>query len=80
VATALTVSPQRQASYLRKTFGLLAKNRKRTKIAGVVWYSWRDLPGGIWFNHTGLFTEDLNPKPSWSAFVGLTGGRPRLAG
>jgi polysaccharide biosynthesis protein PslG len=80
VATALTVSPQRQASYLRKTFGLLAKNRKRMKIAGVVWYSWRDLPGGIWFNHTGLFTEDLNPKPSWSAFVGLTGGQPRLAG
>jgi hypothetical protein len=74
VATALTVSRQRQASYLRKTFGLLAKNRKRMKIAGVVWYSWRDLPGGVWFNHTGLFTEDLNPKPAWSAFVGLTGG------
>jgi hypothetical protein len=76
VATPLTVSPQRQASYLRKTFGLLAKNRKRMKIAGVVWYSWRDLPGGIWFNHTGLFTETLDPKPSWSAFVGLTGGSP----
>jgi polysaccharide biosynthesis protein PslG len=76
VATALTVSPQRQASYLRKTFGLLAKNRKRMKIAGVVWYSWRDLPGGVWFNHTGLFTETLDPKPSWNAFVGLTGGSP----
>ena len=76
VATPLTVSPQRQATYLRKTFGLLAKNRKRMKIAGVVWYSWRDLPGGIWFNHTGLFTETLDPKPSWNAFVGLTGGSP----
>jgi polysaccharide biosynthesis protein PslG len=74
VATALTVSPQRQASYLRKTFGVLAKNRKRMKIAGVVWYSWRDLPGGVWFNHTGLFTQALDPKPSWNAFVGLTGG------
>jgi hypothetical protein len=76
VVTALTVSPQRQASYLRKTFGLLAKNRKRMKIAGVVWYSWRDLPGGIWFNNTGLFTQTLDPKPSWDALVGLTGGTP----
>ncbi|HEY1237442.1 MAG TPA: hypothetical protein VGE91_03840 [Solirubrobacterales bacterium] len=76
VATPLTVSPQRQAAYLRKTFRLLGKNRKRMRIAGVVWYSWRDLPGGVWFNHTGLFTETLDPKPSWSAFVGLTGGSP----
>ena len=76
VATPLTVSPQRQATYLRKTFGLLAKNRNRFKVAGVIWYSWRDLPGGIWFNHTGLFTETLDPKPSWNAFVGLTGGSP----
>ena len=76
VATPLTVSPQRQASYLRKTFNMLANKRKRFKIAGVVWYSWRDLPGGVWFNHTGLFTQTLDPKPSWNAFVGLTGGSP----
>jgi polysaccharide biosynthesis protein PslG len=72
--TPLTVSPQRQAAYLRQSFGLLAANRRRLKIAGVVWYSWRDLPGGIWFNHTGLFSQDFDPKPAWSAFVGLTGG------
>ena len=76
VATALTVSPQRQATYLRKTFNLFGKKRKSMKIAGVIWYSWRDLPGGIWFNHTGLFTEGSGPKPAWSAFVGLTGGSP----
>jgi hypothetical protein len=72
--TPLTVSPRRQASYLRQTYRLMAANRGRYKIAGVVWYSWRDLPGGIWFNHTGLFTESFDPKPSWQAFVGLTGG------
>jgi hypothetical protein len=72
----LQVSPEVQASYLLTTFRLLAKARKRTGIAGVVWYSWRDLPGRIWFNHTGLFTEDFTPKPSWSAFVSLTGGSP----
>jgi polysaccharide biosynthesis protein PslG len=72
--TPLTVSPQRQAAYLRQTYNEMAANRKRLKIAGVIWYSWRDLPGGIWFNHTGLFTQDFDPKPSWDAFVGLTGG------
>jgi hypothetical protein len=74
--TPLTVSPRRQAAYLRQTYKLMAANRGRLKIAGVIWYSWRDLPGGIWFNHTGLFTQAFNPKPSWKAFVGLTGGSP----
>jgi hypothetical protein len=74
--TPLTVSPQRQASYLRKSFGLLASNRKRLRIAGVVWYSWRDVPGGIWFDNTGLFTQNLDPKPAWRTFTALTGGEP----
>jgi hypothetical protein len=78
--TPLTVSPQRQATYLRKAFNLLAKNRKRLKIAGVVWYSWRDVPGGIWFNHTGLFTQTLDPKPAWEAFASLTGGSAAATG
>jgi hypothetical protein len=73
----LTVSPARQANYLRKTYRLMAANRKRLRIAGVVWYSWRDVAGGgIWFAYTGLFTADLSPKPAWNAFVGLTGGTP----
>jgi GH35 family endo-1,4-beta-xylanase len=74
--TPLTVSPQRQASYLRKAFGIMAANRGRLRIAGVVWYSWRDVPGPIWFFHTGLFTSDFDPKPAWAAFTGLTGGTP----
>jgi polysaccharide biosynthesis protein PslG len=74
--TPLTVSPQRQATYLRKAFGMMAANRGRFKIAGVIWYSWRDVPGPIWFFHTGLFTQDFDPKPAWTAFTGLTGGKP----
>ena len=74
--TPLTVSPQRQASYLRKSFRMLAANRGRFHIPGVIWYSWRDVPGPIWFFHTGLFTQDLDPKPAWTAFTGLTGGTP----
>ncbi len=74
--TALTVSSSRQAAYLRRTYRLMAHNRKRYKIPGVIWYSWRDVPGGIWFEHTGLFTSGLVPKPAWHAFTGLTGGNP----
>jgi polysaccharide biosynthesis protein PslG len=73
----VVVSPQRQASYLRKTYKLMAANRKRLHIPGVVWYSWRDTPGGvIWFDYTGLFTADFTPKPAWSAFTSVTGGTP----
>ena len=74
--TPLTVSPQRQANYLRRSFRLLAANRVRLRIAGVIWYSWRDLPSDVWFDNTGLFTVDLIPKPAWSAFTALTGGSP----
>jgi polysaccharide biosynthesis protein PslG len=72
----LTVTPDVQAGNLARSYRLLAKTRKRLKLTGAIWYSWRDLPGLIWFNHTGLFDESLNPKPSWYAFVGLTGGSP----
>lgn len=72
----LTVSPERQAAYVRKSFGLLAKNRLRLKIAGVIWYSWRDVPGALWINNTGLFTGDRGAKPAWKSFVSLTGGSP----
>ena len=74
--TALTVSPQRQANYLRTAFNLMAANRGRLGIAGVIWYSWRDVAGPVWFSHTGLFTSSFDPKPAWSAFTGLTGGTP----
>ena len=54
----------------------MAANRRRLGIAGAIWYSWRDVPGPIWFFHTGLFTSDFDPKPAWNAFTGLTGGTP----
>jgi hypothetical protein len=57
------VSPQTQAKFLRQTFNLLAAKRGKYKIGGVIWYSWRDINGGIWFQHTGLFTADFDPPP-----------------
>ncbi|MGH2957574.1 MAG: hypothetical protein ACRDL6_11345 [Solirubrobacterales bacterium] len=72
--TPLTVGAGRQAKYLRQIFKRTAANRGRFKIGGVTWYSLRDIPGNIWLNHTGLFTEGFGTKPSWNAFVRLTGG------
>jgi hypothetical protein len=72
--TALTVSRKTQARYLRQSYRMLAAKRGALKIAGVVWYSFMDVPGKIWVGHTGLFTIGGNPKPSWRAFTGLTGG------
>jgi polysaccharide biosynthesis protein PslG len=74
--TALTVSAAKQAKYVSQTFNQMAANRGRLRIQGVVWYSFQDLPGSIWFNHTGLFTTDFAPKPSWRAFTRVTGGTP----
>ena len=42
----------------------------------MIWYSWRDEPGRAWFQHTGLFTYEFDPKPAWGAFTALTGGSP----
>lgn len=74
--TPLTVSRKKQAKYVTKLYRLMAKNRKRRKIGGVLWYSFKDLPGSIWFNNTGLFTAGGAPKPSWNAFARVAGGTP----
>jgi hypothetical protein len=72
--TPLTVSASRQARYVRQIFKMAAANRGRFNLGGVTWYSLRDIPGRVWLNHTGLFTEGFGAKPAWDAFVRLTGG------
>jgi hypothetical protein len=72
-----TVSRELQAEHLRRTYNLLARNRKRLKLRGVVWFSLRDYgERDDWFENTGLLTFDGSPKPAWHAFVRLTGGTP----
>lgn len=76
--TPLTVSPKRQAGYLTEIYRTTGskRTRKRFKIGGVIWYSLRDIPGAIWFNNTGLFTQSGAAKPSWKAFARVAGGKP----
>jgi hypothetical protein len=70
----LTVGPERQAGYLTQTFELAARERERLGLEGVIWYSLDDVPGSVWPAHCGLFALDGQPKPSWDAFIALTGG------
>ena len=74
----LNRGPEGQADRLTEAFDLLLANRTEWNIEGVIWYSWRDASGpGLcdWCGGSGLFAEEaLEPKPSWTAFTGFTGG------
>jgi Beta-galactosidase len=69
-----------QVKQLRASYGYLLENRNRLDLKQVYWFSWKDLEGSCSFcDSVGLFREGtkLHPKPSWRAFIGLTGGRAR---
>jgi hypothetical protein len=68
-----------QAKMLRASFRFSLKNRRRFRIAGVDWFSWRDIPANMSGNcllctSFGLLRLDHSPKPSLAAFTGFTGG------
>jgi GH35 family endo-1,4-beta-xylanase len=63
-----TVSYARQGPIVRSAFQSLAKERKRLKLRGVVYYAWRDstvYKGGkdFWGLHTGLLNRQGKAKP-----------------
>jgi hypothetical protein len=71
---------QGQKELLENSFELLAANSDTWNLAGVLWYSWRD-PGFGYENcpfcsSSGLLKENGNPKPAWTSFVNITGGKP----
>jgi polysaccharide biosynthesis protein PslG len=68
-----------QASMLRSAFAFSLRNRKRYKIAGVDWFSWRDIPPDATGNcllcaSFGLLSLDHSPKPAYRSFTAFTGG------
>ena len=70
-----------QAKVLRRTFGMLKEKRRRYNLGTAVWFLWRDYgppPGASnqFYYHAGLFKKSGEPKPSWTAFTGVTGGSP----
>jgi hypothetical protein len=69
-----------QVKQLKDSYGYLLGNRNRLDLKQVYWFSWKDLPGSCNFcDSVGLFRSGpkFKPKPSWRAFVALTGGRAR---
>jgi hypothetical protein len=71
---------QGQARELRGAYRYLIANRHRLNLKGTYWFSWKDIQGACNFcDSVGLFREGprFKPKPSWRAFVALSGGRVR---
>ena len=68
-----------QAQLLSKSFRFSLSNRKQYRIAGVSWFSWRDLSPSergncVLCESFGLLNADSSTKPSYNAYVSVTGG------
>jgi hypothetical protein len=67
-----------QKTLLEQSFQMLTDSRGRWKLAGVIWYSFRD-PGIDYANcpfcsSSGLLEGNGDPKPAWFSFLQFTGG------
>lgn len=70
---------QGQAQRLTQVFRYFISKRRKLRIRSLDWYSWRDntTAGNAlcsWCPYSGLFDDDLNPKPALRAFTKFTGG------
>jgi len=71
---------QGQADRLTEAYRYLIRKRRKLRIEGLTWYSWRDNSAtdvGLceWCPESGLLTEERDRKPSYDAFTKLSGGR-----
>jgi hypothetical protein len=63
-----------QARLIRSSFRFIRQNRRRLKLRGVVYFSWKDLApyppnfADLWGLHAGLLNRDGSRKPGYSAF------------
>jgi hypothetical protein len=66
-----------QKTTLVAAFKMLIENRRRWKIGRTYWFPWEDDPPPTCYYCAtgGLFTSDLQPKPAWYGYVGVTGGQ-----
>jgi hypothetical protein len=60
-----------QATFLRRAYEMLLRQRRRWRIAGVDWYAWQDTllpdPHCVFCQFAGLFDASDEPKPAWWA-------------
>lgn len=63
-----------QARLIRSSYRFIRRNRRRLKLRGVVYFSWRDaapyppLFQDLWGLHSGLLNRDGSRKPGFSVF------------
>ena len=68
------VGPEGQANRIRSSFKTIRRIRRKLRLRGVVYFTWRDakpyppLYQNMWGLHTGLLDENLQPKPAFWAF------------
>jgi hypothetical protein len=70
-------SERRQGTLLRRAFGILLASSETYRLERLVWYTWRDndlFEACNLCRYSGLFREDMTPKPAWDDFVAFTGG------
>jgi polysaccharide biosynthesis protein PslG len=70
---------QGQAARLTEAYRYLIRKRRKLRIEGLTWYSWRDNSAtdvGLceWCPESGLLTEEREEKPSYRAFTRLSRG------
>jgi hypothetical protein len=75
----LTVTPEKQATYIAETVRRLKAARAELKVRGVVIFQWKDpkpFPGRreIWPYHAGLLDRNGNPKPALKALEAAVSG------
>lgn len=72
-ANPLIVPAAKQRRNLRGTFRMTLKERRRARIAKVIWYQWRDGPDAVcgWCNTSGLLNEDGTAKPLLGEFAAI---------
>jgi len=62
-----------QAKLLGRTLAGFERKRRKFRLEGVYWYSWRDKSGGElicdWCGYAGLRALDGSAKPAWKAFT-----------
>ncbi len=60
-----------QARFLERAYDLMLENRRRWRLGGAYWFTWRDStasdPHCVFCEFAGLWDVRGNPKPSWVA-------------
>ena len=74
-------TPAKQAKQLTSGLKKMISLRHRLKLKSFYWFAWQDVPASFttcnFCYSSGLFKpgKPLKPKPSWKAFVKITGGK-----